>query len=238
MLLTNLMHRQSLSPARQFAYYSMEAFFQPRLVATLAPSSSVGIAATPRHSAWTKRAIASHALCGVLFLTSVGLFVNNRALHAEMIVFKSSHSFDDHGNSGELPHRARDAVKTMTITTTVLASDVPRRLPDAQSSATAVTALLGTETTLPPSSASSALPASPTLPSTVPTFTPTPFSSPTDRYALAPFSNLDQMWNLRFDFPQFNIPEATKAAVDAVLDGVGVVWRLFQRVLHYPLDPP
>lgn len=62
--------------------------------------------------------------------------------------------------------------------------------------------------------------------------TPTP-SSPPDENSLSLIDILPFSWPLKLD-----LPPIAQQTVDTVLEGFGVVWQVFRRVYHYPLDPP
>jgi len=40
------------------------------------------------------------------------------------------------------------------------------------------------------------------------------------------------------DLPWLQLYPAAKKAIDTMVDGLGIVWQVFRRVYHYPLDPP
>ncbi|KAG1761685.1 hypothetical protein EDD22DRAFT_895111 [Suillus occidentalis] len=61
---------------------------------------------------------------------------------------------------------------------------------------------------------------------------PTP-SSPPEENSLSLFDVLPFSWPLKLD-----LPPIAQQTVDTVLEGFGVVWHVFRRVYHYPLDPP
>jgi hypothetical protein len=61
---------------------------------------------------------------------------------------------------------------------------------------------------------------------------PTP-SSPPDETSLSLIDVLPFPWPLKLD-----LPPVAQQTVDNVLEGFGVIWQVFRRVYHYPLDPP
>lgn len=69
------------------------------------------------------------------------------------------------------------------------------------------------------------------------TFTSIPTLSSAPRpseNSLVPISARPFEWSkIRID-----LPPAARKAVDRVLGGLGVVWQIFRRAYHYPLDPP
>ncbi|KAG1756345.1 uncharacterized protein EDB91DRAFT_1041529 [Suillus paluster] len=62
--------------------------------------------------------------------------------------------------------------------------------------------------------------------------TPTP-TSPPDENSLSLIHVLPFSWPLKLD-----LPPVAQQTVDTVLEGFAVVWQVFRRVYHYPLDPP
>ena len=38
--------------------------------------------------------------------------------------------------------------------------------------------------------------------------------------------------------PKLDLPPVAQQTVDTVLEGFAIVWQVFRRVYHYPLDPP
>ncbi|KII88137.1 hypothetical protein PLICRDRAFT_91911 [Plicaturopsis crispa FD-325 SS-3] len=69
--------------------------------------------------------------------------------------------------------------------------------------------------------------------SPAPTPTPSPaFQMPN---SLLPIHDFPFPWPLHFKLPDLKVP---RVSVDAVLNGVGLVWQVFRKVYHYPLDPP
>ncbi|KAG1754338.1 hypothetical protein EDB19DRAFT_1823678 [Suillus lakei] len=62
--------------------------------------------------------------------------------------------------------------------------------------------------------------------------TPTP-ASPPDGDSLSLIDVLPFSWPLKLD-----LPPVAQQTVDTVLEGFGVIWQVFRRVYHYPLDPP
>lgn len=69
------------------------------------------------------------------------------------------------------------------------------------------------------------------------TFISTPTPSPSPRLSensLVPITAFPFEWSkIRVDFPP-----AARKTVDRVLEGLGIVWQIFRKVYHYPLDPP
>ena len=65
--------------------------------------------------------------------------------------------------------------------------------------------------------------------------TPTPTSSPRlSENSLIPIPALAFEWSkVRIDFPP-----AARKTVDRVLGSLGIVWQVFRKAYHYPLDPP
>lgn len=64
------------------------------------------------------------------------------------------------------------------------------------------------------------------------TSAPTPSLSPDDD-SLSLIDVLPFPWPLKLD-----LPPIAQQTVDTVLEGFGVIWHVFRRVYHYPLDPP
>lgn len=64
------------------------------------------------------------------------------------------------------------------------------------------------------------------------TSAPTPSLSPDDD-SLSLIDVLPFPWPLKLD-----LPPVAQQTVDTVLEGFGVIWHVFRRVYHYPLDPP
>ena len=64
---------------------------------------------------------------------------------------------------------------------------------------------------------------------------PTPISSPRlSDNSLIPTPALAFEWSkIRIDFPP-----AARKSVDRVLGSLGIVWQMFRKAYHYPLDPP
>lgn len=71
------------------------------------------------------------------------------------------------------------------------------------------------------------------------TTTPSTHSEP---YSLIPAHYFSMTWSWRkFLSPKFvdaQVAQSAKEAAQAVIGGMGVVWQIFRKIIHYPLDPP
>lgn len=69
------------------------------------------------------------------------------------------------------------------------------------------------------------------------TFTSTPTPSSSSRLSE---NSLASVPALPFEWSKIRIelPPAAQKTVDRVLEGLGIVWEVFRKAYHYPLDPP
>jgi hypothetical protein len=66
---------------------------------------------------------------------------------------------------------------------------------------------------------------------------PKPAMAVAQETALLAIHSLPFPWPFRFNF-NFDLPPAARTTVDKVLRGLELVWKVFRKVYHYPLDPP
>ncbi|KAG1778480.1 hypothetical protein EV702DRAFT_1044377 [Suillus placidus] len=139
-------------------------------------------------------------------------------------------------------HHPQASIETVFITTTIYAPPYVKPSVDyITASTTPSTSYLTSVSVMEGSSAHTAFhpPVSPP-PSRISSGTatekvtpaPTP-SSPPDENSLSLIDVLPFSWPLKLDLP----PVAQQTA-DAVLEGFSMIWQVFRRVYHYPLDPP
>ena len=65
----------------------------------------------------------------------------------------------------------------------------------------------------------------------LPTTTAPPSTDSAQVHALLPLDGLPLPWPWKFDLVD------ARATLGAVLRGLGTIWRVCQKVYHYPLDP-
>lgn len=143
---------------------------------------------------------------------------------------------------GELP---APSTETMFITTTILSSSPSTAMEtddvNSQTTIAPFTSSVSIMTTasIDPTPSTSSLRTgdqSQTQTVTV-TFTsiPTPSSSPRlSENSLIPIPALPFEWSKI----QIDLPPAARKTVDRVVGGLGIVWQMFRKAYHYPLDPP
>lgn len=153
------------------------------------------------------------------------------------------HSLDQHApDPAWRDHHPQASIETVFITTTIYAPSHAKPSVDHTTASTTPPTSYSTLTSVmegpsahtafyspvspPPSSTSSETAAEKV------TSAPTP-SSPPDETSLSLIDVLPFSWPLKLD-----LPPAAQQTVDIVLEGFGVIWQVFRRVYHYPLDPP
>ncbi|KAG2157513.1 hypothetical protein DEU56DRAFT_23610 [Suillus clintonianus] len=125
------------------------------------------------------------------------------------------------------PPHAKPSVGYTTASTTPSTSySIPPAVMEGSRAHTALSSLVSP----PPSPLSSGTATEKMSPSLTPTPTPT---STSDENSLSLIDVLPFTWPLKMD-----LPPVAQQTVDTVLEGLGVVWQVFRRVYHYPLDPP
>ncbi|KAG0697016.1 hypothetical protein DFH29DRAFT_984439 [Suillus ampliporus] len=126
------------------------------------------------------------------------------------------------------PAQTEPSVGYTTVSTTPsTSSSTPTSVMEASSSAhTAVRSSVSP----PPSRRASETVTEKVMP--VPAPTPTPTVPPDENSISLIYTHLFS-WPLKLD-----LPPVAQQTVDTLLEGFAVVWQVFRRVYHYPLDPP
>lgn len=219
-LRSNLSHQQSSADGPRLLHYSLEELFYPRLALVIQPlKSSRSLPADQsimstimRSLMWSAPTILS---CVLLFcIISLGMEFRKmqRSLETCSILLGSGWETE------VIP-------ETKTVTSTILTSGHANWWfgePTSSGSLSYVTQSSSTTSTdvRTTSVSSSSLP------------TPTQPVSQPDMQALATVNNILFPWLLKHDL----LVDA-RATVDAMLRGLGKVWRICIRIYHYPLDP-
>ncbi|KAH9951863.1 hypothetical protein B0H21DRAFT_407 [Amylocystis lapponica] len=233
-LRTNLLHQESTPHGQKLLRYSLEEYYYPRLSMRIIPVSSLHNVASPSRVSWGLA-----QLVGILIPVAIVVYLYRdiRLVNAELHQMRRSL---DNFPLVE-PDYPPPPPETVTVTTTVVPNGHRWWFTPGSSMSTDPTALFSPSNMEPPD------PTNPTLPTLTPTtdaFTLTPARShSSEPNALLAIHDLPFPWPLRFDLtqihlPPFEIPESARASVDAMMNGLEVMWQIFRKVLHYPLDPP
>ncbi|KAG8217685.1 hypothetical protein J3R82DRAFT_5838 [Butyriboletus roseoflavus] len=234
-LRSNFAHQQKSREGYRLLHYSLDRFFTPTL------SLDVERYSSRFRMRWLS--------LGKIFLSFLWIFpaflvlrlllnLGTELEHVRQSLdrFDVVHSFD-HGKS------PAPSVETIFITTTILLppSSVATEASsmDGQTTIASFTSrvpIITTASTDPTPSASSLRASDRSqIDTTIFTSTPTPSPSPRlSENALISIPAFPFEWsNIRI-----NIPPSARKTVDRVLEGLGIVWQIFRKAYHYPLDPP
>ncbi|KAI0950172.1 hypothetical protein AcV7_008720 [Taiwanofungus camphoratus] len=224
-LQTNLMPQHSTLQGRKLLQYAMGEYFYPRLSLSVVPSSK----SLRPSSSFIIKTCQLLALM-ILSVVVITLLADRRLMTAELHEAKRSLAI----YSATLDADYHDAPATITVTTTVVTAGPHRWWPISDTAQVESTASTSPSDTISTSVSSVTIPAvTPTLVSTS-----TATKPPNEQNALLDLNALVLSWPIRFNLATFKFAESTRATVDVVLRGMGVVWHLCRKVLHYPLDPP
>ncbi|KAF7793284.1 hypothetical protein EIP86_004395 [Pleurotus ostreatoroseus] len=244
---SNLAHQQTNSSGPRLLKYSLEEFFYPHL--TLMMSTETLPKHTPTSSSWRMVGI---VLCMMPSLIAILALYEQSATSAALA--QAHESLESCSRALQLPVEVPEpvtftSISTVTTTTTTLTATTLTSTVYATSSAQAkwwnnqnADPTLKSETTSMTSTSRHA--SANSLPTILtPSFTTfypassTP-SQTSDETAISDVKDLSFLWPTHLDLPSMPIPEVARVTITKIWDGMGVVWYLFQKVLHYPLDPP
>ncbi|KAH0830735.1 hypothetical protein J3R83DRAFT_2214 [Lanmaoa asiatica] len=233
-LRSNLAHQQKSPEGYRLLHYSLDRFFTPTLsLAVRRYSSGIRMGWLSLGKLFLLFLWIFPAVLVLMFLVNLGTEFKHMRQSLDRL---DVHSFD-HGKI------LSPSIETIFITTTILppspsaaieADNVNSQTTTA--SFTSTVSIVTAVTTDPTPSTSSQCTGDRSQTDTT-TFIsiPTPSSSPRlSENSLIPLPTLPFEWSkIRVDFP----PTARKT-VDRVIGGLGIVWQLFRKAYHYPLDPP
>ncbi|KAL6301581.1 hypothetical protein BKA93DRAFT_919584 [Sparassis latifolia] len=239
---TNLIHQQSNSPALRLLQFSLDEFYYPRLYMAIAPQQTSRKLSMPSP---TFRRLGILLACLLPIALISYLLMDLRLKTAELHEMRASLTNRSPEFTADYPHNEPE---TITVTTTILTE---------KWWFSASTGTLPLDSSTPPFSTSQARTQSPSqYPSQLstdtlmPTMTGIPVLTPStsassvshgESHSLLSLSDESFAWTLRFELPVLKlpeVPETARAPMDALINGLGAVWHIFRKVLHYPLDPP
>lgn len=239
-LRTNMVEQQSTARSRRLLGLSLSEFFYPRV--------RLCIAATPHPPSRQPRSYKTFSI-GVLaatFLLLLGMVVMQRVdlqrSYTQLQVAKASaasYAAMLESNHSEPPETVTVTASTTTITASAHRWWLGTDSPVSNEPTTTPVETMGT----PDPSTTTYATLSRAETAEMPTLTPSllsPSNTPTN-YAVMPPKDI--VWSLGFNLPTIPIPhidfsEAARTTVKTVVDGMGSLWQLFRKVVHYPLDPP
>lgn len=172
----------------------------------------------------------------VILMLLINLGTEFKHMRLSLDRFHVVRSFDDDKIPGP-------SIETIFITTTILLPS-----PSAVTAADNVNSQITTASLTPsvsiiPVASVDPIPSTPSIrtsdrsqiDTTTFTSTPTPSSSPRlSENSLIPITAFPFEWSK----VQIDFAPAARQTVDKVLGGLGIVWQIFRKVYHYPLDPP
>jgi hypothetical protein len=224
-LLSNLTHKHYFSNGRRLLHYSMDELFYPQLSLIVQPAAPRPVMkhTIPNSLKLITRTVPTLLTLILLFcLIKLGSDIRQmkRALESYSTVM---------GSGGE------EIPEPITITTTVHASSHSKwwfgeaTLSSITSATPTSSANVWSPQTSPAYQSGAEISASITMPLD----DESSQSSHPENGDLIPF--------IKFPFPwlvDFELSTAAYAAADKIIEGLGVVWQVFRKVYHYPLDPP
>jgi len=231
---SNFAHQQKSPGGYKLLHYSLDQFFTPTLSLII-----------EQHSSRIRIGWLSLGKLSLLFLWIFPTILVSNLLVNLGTEFKHMRQSLDHFAVSDFDHGKVPAPSTETIfvTTTVFppppSATIDTDNVNNQSTTTPFTPSVSNNTPAPtePAPTMSSLLTSDRSQTDSTTFTsiPTP-SSPSrlSENSLISIPVLPFEWSkIRVDFPP-----AARETVDKVLGGLGVVWQIFRKAYHYPLDPP
>jgi hypothetical protein len=217
-ILSNFAHQHYYSRGRRLLHYLVDELFHPRL------SMRYMIRARPATSTYAKPL----KLITTIAPTLLTLFLLFCLISLRSEIRQVAHSIET--CSTVMGPSWDESPEPVTITTTVHASGNGKWW---FGDATSISA---------PSSATPSVPPNVWLPQSSPPYqssaersagSPSPSGTRGENNELIPYVAWPMTWP--FDF---ELPPPARVAIDKIIEGLGVVWRVVRRVYHYPLDPP
>ncbi|TFK42450.1 hypothetical protein BDQ12DRAFT_597199 [Crucibulum laeve] len=224
-LQTNLDHQQSVAGGRRLLHFSLKEFFYPHLSLNIHRSTSTQGGSLSGFSRY------------FLFTWTIILLVSLGVYHLDSNVRQLGQSLD-----GYFVARAPgwdEIAEPYTVTRTIYASTETQRwfaAPSAESVAITSSASLGSDSLTSATYTLSPEPTTPTHPRQTETrgtsLSATSYKSILEQYGLLP---LQQVFSYQWRLPD---SDDLQLGLDKVVQTLEVVWQMFRRVYHYPLDPP
>ncbi|KAH7911405.1 hypothetical protein BJ138DRAFT_1063131 [Hygrophoropsis aurantiaca] len=237
-LRTNIAHRQ-LSPTQGYKllHFSLEEFFCPTLSFHVRPIASKFHMGTEvlwkilQSLVWV-----TPAVLVLMLLSNLGAEFRQMRHSLDQCTILLTSDWED------LPQPPTIETVLVTTTTTIFSPSTPNSKPQLRETASeALTSMMSASTSTEISSSSPSL-TSYGLSGTPVTVTPSetsstsPSSQPSDDNWI---SSLSLFGALPFPWPlQIEIPPGARKTIETVVEGFGIVWQVFRKVYHYPLDPP
>lgn len=248
-IISNLDHQQTTSTGSKLLKYSLEEFFYPNL--TLTMSSNPASKTSSASSGWRMIGLILCMMPTAMALLamaekqaiSAGLAQAHESLESCSIALQSPPSLPDPVTI--MTTATTTATTTNFVTTTVTStvytpSSTQAKWRNKQNSVvneesrTASTSLTSRQSPI------NSLPTSILVPTSTTVLPPPSLPLPTssDETEMADVRDMTFLWPTHLDLPALEIPETARVTISKIWNGVGFVWHLFQKVLHYPLDPP
>ncbi|KAG9318649.1 hypothetical protein JVU11DRAFT_742 [Chiua virens] len=230
-LCSNFAHQQKSPDGYKLLHHSLDQFFTPTL------SLANDRAGYRGWMGWLSLGKILLFFLGIFPAVLALMLVNNLGTEIKYMR-RDLDRFDVRSSDHSIP---TPSTETMFVTTTIY-SPSPSATAEANNASNqiALTSFTSTETVpsteQTPSSAVLHDSNRSQIDSTTFTSIPTPSSSP----RLSENSLTIQIPALPFDWTKFqlDLPPAARETVDRVLEGLGMVWQIFRKAYHYPLDPP
>ncbi|KAJ3553512.1 hypothetical protein NM688_g3571 [Phlebia brevispora] len=235
---SNLTHQQATSSGLRLLQYSLGEFFYPNL--TISMSSDVPSSSHVSSTGWRTLGL---ILCMVPTAVALLAMTDKHVIGIELA--EAHRSLESCSvalqAAADIPDPEPVTVTaTRTVFSTIYTASPSQakwwNAPGAASEAEAEKSAITEAASQPPSlSVPTSSPVIPTF-STIP---PASTSSPPSKESeVSVVRDMPFLWPIRFDVPSLEIPETARIAATTIWRGVGIVWYLIQRVIHYPLDPP
>lgn len=253
---TNLVHQQASPHGLRLIHYALAEFHYPQLSAQVTPIVSAPAKSSPRsHDLWL---IAKVVGALVIFAFVFSLVADLRRATSELDTLRQAAHLDAALSAASSLDGLilTETITVTSITTTTLPpGDAKKRWfgPGSDQSAAPTSIISNTPNPKPlPASASQASQELPTSYSAPPTTTQAPevkaiqpstrLMTDNEPYSLILSHYFSRVWQwqrlLPDKFGDAEVAQAAKEAAHVVIGGMGVVWQIFRKIIHYPLDPP
>jgi hypothetical protein len=231
-LQSNFAHQQKSPDRYRLLHYSLDQFFTPTLSLTIEQYNS------RIRMGWLSLGKLLLLFLWIFPIVLVSILLINLGTEFKHMRQSLDHFVVRGFDHDEIP---APSTETIFITTTVFPPSPSATIDADNVNSQTTTALFTSSMSIIPAASIGLMPSTPSTGDRSQTDTttlisiPTPISSPRlSENSLVPVSALTFEWSkIRIDFPP-----AARESVDRVLESLGIVWQMFRKAYHYPLDPP
>ncbi|KAI0372964.1 hypothetical protein BV20DRAFT_938919 [Pilatotrama ljubarskyi] len=239
---TNLNHEHAVPHGHKLLHYALEEYFYPQLMVELVPSRPelVHADAKASRSAWGPSQILATL---VPLIISILLLLDRFYNLTPPGTSHSQIDIDPHLQNREdaAPVQSGRVTETITVTTTVVSPTTAKwHFPEGETTSKSASSVSrDTSPVISPTPVSPSRDAT----SSIPSVTPTPVTTSAAWDSTDFLQYLPNIWELHFELPtiempEIRLPEVAHETLHKVLGSLGSAYRVLQKVMNWPMDPP